>query len=191
MASLEFRNLVGRSIALVVPAALIATGATPGHARDKQQPKPEIFTKLLNCREITDNQARLSCYDNQVNAMATASANDEVVVLDKEELKKTRRSLFGFAFPRLPFLGGGDDDDDKGAKAAQVEEITAKIERATSLGYGKWELKLDDGSTWQTTEAIPNRSPKSGQEIVIKRAAIGSFMGRVNGWTGVRMKRVG
>jgi len=165
--------------------------ASAGFARERQQPRPEIFTKLLGCRDVADAQARLACYDSQVGAMATASDNDEVVVLDKEELKKTRRSLFGFSFPRLPFLGGGDGEGKDDAAQAQVLEITAKIDRATSLGYGKWAFTLDDGSQWQTTEAIPNRAPKAGMDIVIKRGAMGSFNGRVNAWQPVKMKRVG
>lgn len=161
-------------------------------ARERQQPRPEIFTKLLACRDVADAKTRLACYDSQVSAMASASDNDEVVVLDKEELNKTRRSLFGFAFPRLPFLGGGDDGDDgKGSTETQIKEISAKIDRAISLGYGKWEFKLDDGSAWQTTEEVAGRTPRGGLGIVIKRAAMGGFMARIEDWRTVRIKRVG
>ena len=41
-----------------------------------------------------------------------------------------------------------------------------------------------------TTEAITGSAPKVGQKIEIRRAAMGSFLGKVNGGRAVRMKRV-
>lgn len=177
------------SIAITLSLCIVtATAPNVAFSREKQQPRPEIFTRLLDCRALTDGAARLACYDRQVGEMESAAQRDEVVVLDKAELKKTRRSLFGFSFPKLPFLGGADDDGKADPEAARIE---AKITSARSIGYGKWTFVLDDGSQWETTEAIANRSPKSGQPIVIKRAAMGSFMGSVNGWPSVRMRRTG
>lgn len=178
------------SFAITLSLCIVAvTAPDAAFSREKQQPRPEIFTRLLDCRALGDSAARLACYDRQVGEMESAAQRDEVVVLDKAELKKTRRSLFGFSFPRLPFLSGSDDDEEKAdLEAARIE---ARITSARNVGYGKWAFVLDDGSQWETTEAIANRSPKSGQPIVIKRAAMGSFLGSVNGWPSVRMRRVG
>ena len=156
-----------------------------------QQPRPEIFTNLLQCRTVTDNAARLACFDQQVGAMDAAAQRDEVVVLDKSELNKTRKTLFGFSFPKLPFLGGGDDDDDDNKlKEEGVSHMEAVIGSVRSLGYGKWQIGLEDGAQWMTTEAITGREPKVGQKIELKRAAMGSFMGKVEGGRATRMKRV-
>lgn len=176
-----------RALFLVVPLCLATqgTGAAP-----RQQPQPEIFTDLLKCRAITDDAQRLACFDRQVGAMETASQRDEVVVLDKAELHKTRRTLFGFSFPKLPFLGG-DDDDRKDAGEEGVAQINATIASVRSLGYGKWNIVLEDGAQWATTEAITTRDPKPGMKIEIKRAAVGSFLGKLEGGRPVRMKRVG
>jgi len=167
------------------PLALEQAGAAP-----KQQPRPEIFTNLLQCRSISDNAARLACFDQQVGAMEAASQRDEVVVLDKSELNKTRKTLFGFSFPKLPFLGGGDDDGDDKPKEEGVTHIDAVIASVRSLGYGKWQIILEDGAQWMTTEAVTGREPKPGQKIELKRAAMGSFMGKVEGGRAIRMKRV-
>lgn len=164
----------------------------PVHAAPKrQQPRPEIFTNLLQCRAIADNAQRLACFDRQVGAMEAAAQRDEVVVLDKGELSKTRKTLFGFSFPKLPFLGGTDGDDQKDRQEDGFSQITAKIASVRSLGYGKWQIGLDDGAQWITTEAIVAGNPKVGQNIELKRAAMGSFMGKVDGGRAVRMKRVG
>ncbi|SER48317.1 hypothetical protein [Sphingobium sp. YR768] len=154
-----------------------------------QQPRPEIFTDLLQCRAIADNAARLACFDRQVAAMDAASQRDEVVVLDKGELNKTRKTLFGFSFPKLPFLGGGDDDADK-PETEGLTQIQAVIASVRSLGYGKWQIGLEDGAQWMTTEAVAGRDPKVGQAIELKRAAMGSFFGKVDGGRAVRMKRI-
>jgi len=169
------------ALALMTGSGLAATKARP--------PQAEIFTNLLQCRSITADADRLACFDRQVGAMETASQRDEVVVLDKGELNKTRKTLFGFSFPKLPFLGG--DDDDGAAKEEEgVSHIQATIASLRSLGYGKWQIGLEDGAQWMTTEAVTGRDPKVGQSIEIKRAAMGSFMGKVEGGRAIRMKRV-
>ncbi len=166
--------------------------AGPAQAATKaQQPQAEIFTNLLQCRTITSDTERLACFDGQVGAMEVASQRDEVVVLDKSELNKTRKTLFGFAFPKLPFLGDGEGDDDKPREEEGFSHIEAKIANLRSLGYGKWQIELEDGAQWMTTEAVTGRDPKVGQTIEIRRAAMGSFMGKVEGGRAVRMKRVG
>lgn len=175
-----------RSLLLAMPLCLAATGSM---AAERQQPKPEIFVNLLKCRDIAEDAARLSCFDQQVATMASASQRDEVVVLDKTELNKTRRTLFGFSFPKLPFLG--DDENKPDAPETEgVSQIEAKITTVKSLGYGKWLITLEDGAQWLTTEASA-RDPKPGSTIELKRAAMGSFLGKIDGGRAVRMKRVG
>lgn len=167
-----------------------ALAVGPAQSAPKQQPRPEIFNSLLACRTITDNADRLACFDRQVGAIDVAAQRDEVVVLDKSELNKTRKTLFGFSFPKLPFLGGGDDDGDDKPAQDGVTHIDAVIGSIRSLGYGKWQIGLEDGAQWMTTEAVTGRAPKVGQKIELKRAAMGSFMGKVEGGRAVRMKRV-
>lgn len=55
---------------VALPLCLAATGTV---AAERQQPRAEIFTDLLKCREITEDQARLACYDRQVGAMDSAA----------------------------------------------------------------------------------------------------------------------
>ncbi|WP_422633836.1 hypothetical protein [Sphingobium sp.] len=174
---------------LLLPLLAIAPHAQA--ASQRQQPRPEIFTDLLKCRGITDDAQRLTCFDRQVGAMESAAQRDEVVVLDKGELNKTRKTLFGFSFPKLPFLGGGEDEDKTQEQEEGFSHIVATIASVRNLGYGKWQIGLEDGAQWATTEAITNGSPKPGQSIEIKRAAMGSFMSKIEGGRAVRIKRIG
>ena len=133
--------------AILIPSSL--------DARERQQPRPEIFTKLLACRDVADAKTRLACYDSQVSAMASASDNDEVVVLDKEELNKTRRSLFGFAFPRLPFLGGGDDGDD--------EHRLVRVSRGYQNPGRAGRQRNGGGDQSRVVQPLPSRISRVGQ----------------------------
>ncbi len=182
------------SVRFLLPALILGLCGAAAVAAPKAQPRPEIFNNLLECRAIAEDSQRLACFDKQVGAMESAAQRDEVVVLDKGELNKTRKTLFGFSFPKLPFLGGEDDEETKDKADKQDDEgvshIAAKIASVRSLGYGKWQIGLEDGAQWMTTEAMSGKDPKVGLSIEIRRAALGSFMGKVEGGRAVRMKRI-
>ncbi|HZV19215.1 MAG TPA: hypothetical protein VFF84_11050 [Sphingobium sp.] len=145
---------------------------------------------LLDCREEKGDAARLACFDRESAILATAAARNEIAVLDKQAVRETRRSLFGFSLPRLPFLSGGRDNDGDEDRDEGLQAIEATIKSARSLGYGKWQIELDSGARWATTETIAGRSPEAGKAIEIRRGAIGSYFGKIDGGRAVRMKRV-
>ncbi|HEX7783522.1 MAG TPA: hypothetical protein VF509_12010 [Sphingobium sp.] len=181
------KSIVARAAAGTGALCLIICGA-PLLAAPKAPPR--ALSKLLDCRAVTDPAARLACYDEQVAAIESATARDEVVVMDKEDVRKTRRSLFGFTMPKLPFLGGGDKDDG-GKDESQVNEIEDVIKNLKALPYGIWVFTLEDGSQWQTSDPMPYGTPKPGHKIMIKRAALSAYKASVNGWAPVKVKRVG
>ena len=166
----------------LVVAAFSAEAAT-GKPQSGQSP---LVQALASCRAQVDDAARLRCYDAAAGALTDATARGSVVLVDQEDVRKTRRSLFGFSLPKLPFFSG-----DKSADEAQ-EELTAKIASTGPVGYGKWRLRLEDGAVWETTESSSAlRDPRAGNEVVIKRGPLGSYMIRIAGQRGVRAKRVG
>ena len=141
---------------------------------------------LTDCRSQAEDAARLRCYDAAAAALTEATTSGKVVVVDQEDVRKTRRSLFGFSLPKIPFFGGDDSAND------QQEELTAKVASAGSIGFGKYRMKLEDGALWETTEGMMTMSdPKPGDTVVIKRGPLGSYMIRIAGQRGVRAKRVG
>lgn len=175
-----------RAAGAILALALAGPGAMAQAATD---PLPPAVAKLIDCRAVTDGAARLACYDAQVDVLAQATARSEIVVLDKEALKKTRRSLFGFSLPPLPFFRGQDGDRNEADEP--MNAIEATIGSARPLGYGKWMFVLDDGARWQTTETIGMmRDPKAGQSIRIEKGALGSYVAKVEGGRAVRVMRV-
>jgi len=152
-------------------------------AAQKQTPQSPLVDALVKCRVETGDAARLRCYDVAAEALTDASTKGEVIVVDRDDVRKTRRSLFGFNLPKLPFFGGDDSQD------AQADEVEAVIKSVRTGRDGKHVLVLDDGSVWQTTEGRPIRA-EAGAPITIKRAALGSYFLRVGGRSvkGIRIR---
>ena len=152
-----------------------------------------LFDKLLACRDLPDT-ARLACYDTQVNALDAAEKKKDVVVLDREQVRETRRSLFGFPLPNINLFGGGGgakgDAIEKAEKAADISELDSTVASARRLQDG-WSIVLTkDGGVWEALGRIPF-DPKAGDPVHIGKAAMGSYLGRIGNNRGVRFRRVG
>ena len=167
-------------------AAVAAIAATAGLAKEakKAQPRPEAFEALVRCRAIAEDQARLRCFDQAAANLQQAAEKRELVVVDRKQIEETKRSLFGLDIPDLnPFGGGGGDGE-------EVKSIEGVVANATTDNNGRWIVRLEDGSTWaQTDYSMLAVAPKKGHKVKITRAALGSYMMRVNGQPGVRAKR--
>lgn len=172
------------TLAVVVTTSCVV----PAFGKDAQ-PRPEILQTLVNCRTVADSAARLTCYDTQVARLDAAESRKELVVVDKEEIKKARRGLFGLSLPDLGGLfGGGDEKKDE--PLGSVSEIESTIKSARTDQFGNWSIVIADGARWVQTEPKSMRDPKLGQPIKIRKAALGSFMANINGQTGFKVKRV-
>ena len=176
-------RLAKRPIALIAPILLLAPLAAASAADQPDPPKPQSFAKLTGCKAITDNAARLACYDKAVLDLEQAVASKQVYLADKEEIKKTRKGLFGFSLPKIGLFGG----DDGGDEANQIEAVIAK---ATQLGRnGPWTITLEDGARWVQTDGELFPPPKPGQPIKIRKGLMGSYIANVNGQRGVHVER--
>lgn len=141
----------------------------------------DVVSSMTRCRSIAEPAARLACFDQAAAAVETAREKKELVVLDKAEVKKTRRTLFGFSLPRIKFLEGEDDPE---------PQIETTVDWARSLGNGKWALKTKEGATWQTTEAMID-APRTGDKLTIRRGTLGSYFIKIGSFKAVRAMRTG
>jgi hypothetical protein len=165
------------SFASLTLIAALAAVAPPAGAR------PSEISAIASCRTISDAAQRLACYDGAAQRLEQAISSKELTVLSRSDVRRTRRSLFGFGFPNIPFLSGGGEEADK--------QITAKIARLRSLGYGKWQFTLDDGAVWETTESSPTDDvPSTGQNVTIKRGALSNYFILFQNMRAVRGRRV-
>jgi hypothetical protein len=166
---------------LLVMGIALASAA----AAEKPRNRPELFNKLLDCRAIADNAQRLACYDQSVGAIEEAEKKKDLVVVDRKEIRETKKSLFGFTLPKIG-LFTGDKDDDKD----EINEINSTVEIARMVKGGDWSLRLaNDAGTWETNSSI-SVAPRPGDKVRIKKASLGSYLGQVGINRGVRFRRV-
>ena len=168
----------GLSVALI-PLSTSTMAAEPKPTRS------ERMTQLVLCRSIAVEAQRLACFDREVAALDAAESRQDVVIVDRAQITKTRRTLFGLTLPNLSVFG--DDHPDSEGMA----RIEGTLKSARQNPYGKWILELDDGAKWiQIDSREIALDPRPGQPIKIRRAGLGSYMANVNGQTGIRVRRV-
>lgn len=176
-------------------AAVLLLMAVPAAAAEapKEAP-PAVVQKLLDCRAIADAGQRLACLDAGVAALAGAVESRDVLMADKDQVKKARRSLFGLTLPSFNLFGTDKEEAGKGEKKDErgaLTEIEATITAARPTRSAGWRMELDDGSVWLQTDSMGFRhDPRPGMKVRIKRAAMGSFLANVEGQTAVRVRRV-
>jgi hypothetical protein len=166
-------------------AALCAAGAL-AQERAAPQQRPEAFEALIRCRAITNDAARLQCFDNASTALEQAAERRDLVVVDRQQVRESRRRLFGLPIPGLGnlFGGGGDNDRD------EITSIDSTVASAEQTGMGRWIVRLADGSIWVQTDDVPLAGrPRAGQPVHVERGALGSYRMRVNRQPAVRVRR--
>ena len=173
--------------ALLVALMTAASAQRGDRPASRPQAQPELFQVLVRCRAIADAAARLQCFDDASAALAQAAERRDIVVVDRGQVRESRRRLFGLALPRLPIFGGGDDDRPDPEEITQLE---GTITRASQDSYGHWVVRLQDQSLWvQTDDNVLALRPREGQPVLIRRGALGSYVMRVNGQPGIRVRR--
>lgn len=176
--------MAARMCIVVTAAALALISGAAASAKDKDDAAtaaPPVYKAVLDCRSLGDPAQRLACYDAKVGAMATATDKKDLLVIDRETIRATKRGLFGISLPKIKIFGGNDDEE--------VNQIESTINAAYAAKDGMSVFALADGSRWKQTDGRFTY-PKPGQKILIKRAALGSFMAQVNGQPGVRVIRL-
>jgi hypothetical protein len=170
----------------LLPIFVIALLAGPALAKDPPKQSP-LVGALEACRAIADPTQRLACYDKEAGALLAATQAGDVSVVDKSEMRRARKSLFGFAMPNLPFFSG-----DKSAEEVS-DTLESTVSQANGIGYGKFRITIAEGNAvWETTETYGTmRDPRPGDKISIKRGPLGSYLLRIGKNRGVKGRRVG
>jgi len=169
--------------------ALLAAASSSAAAQERRAvapERPEVLNRLTACRTVADPAERLACFDQQVAALEAAEAAREIAVVDRQQIRRTRRSLFGL---RLPDLGIFGDDDDRDEDGAGVNEINSTIRSAYTGNDGRMNYALEDNSVWVQTEGRVGRRPRAGEAVRVRRGLLGSFILSVAERPGVRVVR--
>lgn len=163
----------GIILLLAAPASLALAQDTDGN---------EQLAALKNCQSIEAAEERLACYDREVAAVVSASDSGEIQVVDKEDIRETRRGLFGFSLPKTGIFGGSDEEND--------DAMTSQITAVRQVGREGYQITISEGSVWLVNDPPRRFKPKVGDEVELEQAAMGSFWVRLNGQNGVKGRRV-
>jgi len=171
---------------IVAIAATAAASSAPAKEKEKPAPSP-LVSAIDRCRQVTDPMQRLACYDAAANALVQAANSGAVAVVDQNEIRKARHSLFGFTLPKIPFFSGDTTADEV------QRQLDSTITSVQALNNGYYRIVIaDNNAVWEITDSsISFDPPRKGEKITIVRGALGNYFLRINGQVGVRGRRVG
>ncbi len=149
----------------------------------------DYLTALKKCQNIADNTQRLACYDNIIGGFVKASDEGDVQLVNREDVTKTRRRLFGFSMPDLGIFGSGKErkKEDRELKVLESTVTGVRYTRKDSLSF----TIEEGGAVWQISNAPSRlRRVKPGDKVEFEKAALGSYWISINGQMGVKGRRV-
>lgn len=180
----------GWIVAVALVGAAVAAQAAPRKSAVSASGE-RVVKSFTACRAIAAADERLACFDKAAAALESAVESKTVTILDRTDVQKTRRSLFGFTLPRFGIFGDDDEDEADEKERRAFTEINTTVASARQSGYGRYDIRLADetGAVWQTTEPLPD-TPKAGSKIRIRKGTIGSYFINVDGRTvrGIRIR---
>lgn len=128
------------------------------------------------CLAIDDDAKRLACYDTAFDRAPAPAAATAAVPAQAEEFGMNDRLR--------------REKESEEAQASAPQKIQATVTTATRTAQGYFNVTLDNGQKWITTETAPARSFRQGDVVTIRRASFGSFlMARESGGPALRVRR--
>ncbi len=145
-----------------------------------------LIEGLRSCRAIAAAGERVACYDNKVGALLSAIDSGDMRLIDREQVRKTKRQLFGITMPDIDILKGDGQDE---AEVSELFETTIASGRQT--GQTTWRFTTAEGAVWEINNPPRKLAPiKAGDKVAFKRASLGYYFIRINGQIGVKGRRV-
>lgn len=181
-----------RSAAYIYKSVLLACGAGAVMAGTAVSADDAAATlaAFRACTDIGDDTARLACFDKAASAgglaaaeraLAEARAAQAEAAAAKAEADRKRREAEAEAAAlaakaaekkTADAMSFGADRD-----RADAEEITAKVTKIAGTPVGRVLFYLDNGMIWEQTDTKAVRESRIlNATVVVKRAALGSFM---------------
>lgn len=188
MISIIFRRPAGGRTVFGIAAALILVLASGlSLAAEPAYPSSAgLIDGIRSCRSLASDSERAACYDSAASALIGAVDSGDVRLVDREQVRQSRRQLFGTSAPELDILkSDGKDADDK------TDLLETTIVSAVKTGLASWRFTTAEGAVWEINNPPRNIAPiRLNDKVVFKRASLGFFFVRINGQTGVKGRRI-
>ena len=187
-------------------AAIAVLAASAPTLAQEAQSESDTLNRLLACRALSDDAARLACQDEHLNTFAQATETGRIVVVERRALREVERESFGLNLPSVGRLGGllrRRDSEEAATAVAEVETLedgsTATYNASGSLDSlvgvpvsevsmrgGKLRITLANGQIWAQTDStrlprISSRAVRDGLTADIESGVLGAhFMSLSN-----------
>lgn len=137
---------------------------------------PETLRQVYACADISEDAARLACYDQSIGRLRAAESEGQVVAVDRAQMQTIERDAFGFSLPSIANIltrrGNNDGDADRDI----VERIEMEVARVASRLDGRHSFVMTNGQSWIQIQPNSASNVRPGDTITIRRAALGSYM---------------
>lgn len=167
--------------------------------------KADIHQALLDCKQLTDNSARLSCYDRLAatfvsqeasavvavpsTAVSGAAAPETAAPASAPAAVTSVVATPATATPSAEVIAA-DFGKTQSRPSDQVEQLQATVKSLSRNKMRKLLITLENGHTWRQTED-DSIQLKAGDSVTIEKASFGSFLLSKTGTNRkVRVKRV-
>ena len=183
-----------------VAVLVLALSAAPAFAQ--QAPLDKVYA----CSGEKDDAKRLACYDAAVGALKQAQGAGGVVVVERAQIDRAEKEAFGLATPSLTALAQSAAASSasaatsatasasaaaKPAAPASLDRVTVTVKSVEKRQDGTYRFVMENGQIWvQSDGQKMGNIGKGPWTAEIKKAAMGTFMLKLDGRTAVRAKRL-
>jgi hypothetical protein len=165
------------------PALVLLLTLWAGAALAQSGPEPDVIKALKACSTIKTDGERLACYDKAAQSVTKAQETGEVIIIDKQTARAARRQAFGLDLPTLSIL-------DRGADKTETERLQSVVKAARTDAQGRLVVTLEDGAVWrQIDQEMLSKTPKPGNTVEVRKAAMGSYMMKIGAQPAIRVRR--
>lgn len=146
----------------------------------------DLREAVIACRDVQSSADRLACYDAAIDRSRgspqspSAAPADQAVGAEQAGASASPEPVTTHPDIDPEALFGKNADEieqrlEQIAGAERLEQIEARVTRIWTIAPGKVAVKLDNGQVWRQTVGSRLRLSE-GDDIVIRRASLGSFM---------------
>jgi hypothetical protein len=158
--------------------------ASPAAAQDYEA----VFHTMEDCAAIGDVPERVACYDRTIAGARAAIGEGRGAAVAAPSTTRAgfgRESMPSQDAPKAPKPAGTAQSED------EMESVSRVVSRSRPLQGGIYVVEFDDGTEWQFVEGVPLHfnPPREGEQVEIRRGALGSFRMLIEGEDPVRVKR--
>ncbi len=171
-----------RSMYLGAALALLPLAAAAG-------PKDEVIGALVQCTDVTDEHARLACYDHEAPALRAAAQGPVTTMAPSAEPPAPPQApeppppQQGSFFSALDPFGSDAAPPSPGQMAYQpigqeILPITITVADYTVEPNGSFSVTLANGQVWRERNEhfdTPRFDPAGGNVVTIERGMIGGY----------------